>query len=179
MKFFSLIKSVDIAFALTLIVTLVAISPSFAQAAGCTLKDLNGSYGYSEQGISISPTGSQTFISETGIITADGKGGLESTASAIWAPSPFPPQVQQPLTLVFSTTGPGEGYTVNSDCSGDAIFSVAVYDKNGPAGGNLPLITLSPRSIHFVNNTPNKGEFKFSSTSPGTVATGSAGIIKK
>jgi len=130
----------------------------------CTNSSLYGSYGYSEQG-----TSGSIGIAEAGIITADGRGNLRSEAKAIWSPFPF----EQPLTLVFSTTAPGEGYTINPNCTGDAIFSVTVTDKNGipvpigPNGSNV----IPNRSIHFVIDL-SKVDIKFVSTTPDTVATG-------
>jgi hypothetical protein len=144
----------------------------------CTNSSLNGSYGYSEQGTTYIQVTSETIaiaIAEAGIITADGRGNFRAEAKAIWSPPALPPSVEQPLTLVFTTTGPGEGYTINPNCTGDAIFTTTVTDKNGFAvpvnpinGSNI----IPNRSFHFVLSS-EKNNFKFVSTTPGTVATGS------
>lgn len=161
MKNFSLKNFGGTALTTTLIATMVVITPSWAEK-NCSLADLKGKYGYSEQGVSISNNGT-TYISEAGLITADGKGNLSATALASWAPFTYDP----PLKLVFSTAIPGKGYTVNPDCTGDATFDVTVYDN-----GNNMLFKLTGRTIHFVLDS--KDDFKFVSTTPGTVATGSA-----
>ena len=167
MRNYVLRKSINIALAITFIGMLSGINSAWA-APSCTNANFKGTYGYSEQGKS-----GTVEIAEAGFMSANGKGELSATAQAIWSPLPLPAPFEQPLTLVFSTTGPGEGYTVKTDCSGDAIFSVTVTDKNnlpvpvGPAGSNI----IPNRTIHFVIS---KSEIKFVSTTPGTVATGAA-----
>jgi hypothetical protein len=97
------------------------------------LNSFKGNYRYSEQGVSITNISATQIltvnIAEAGLIKADGRGNMTTTASAMWEPSPFP-SAEQPLTLNFST-GVGEGYTVNADCTGDATFDVTITDKNG------------------------------------------------
>jgi hypothetical protein len=104
----------SILFGAILLTALVGLTPA-AQAHGCTMSDVTGSWGYTYTGTIILPTGAIPAAS-VGRFTLDAAGNLSGA------------QTRSVGGGVGQETIKGTG-TVNPDCS--ATFKIDVYDGSG------------------------------------------------
>lgn len=142
---------------ISLNLALVMLVPS-ARAEGCNSNDIQGKYGYSEQG---SIEGISNIV-EVGTVSADGKGNLTGTGTLNTALGL--------LSVIFENGS----YQVNSDCTGAMEFDATL--SYSPSGSELP---DQPQRIHNTFVISQGGEIRFINTQPGNSLIGTARKLAK
>lgn len=141
-----------------LLLSLAAVASAHPQAT-CSTASVAGTWGFTDTGTAILPTGPVPFAA-VGTITGDAHGNLSGT------------QTTSLGGRVSKETFKGTGI-VNSDCTGTATFSV--YDESGTT-----LLRTATFSVVFVDNAREEREIATSlvleptGTQVPTVITGSA-----
>lgn len=145
-------------FVCALLLSLAAVASAQPQAT-CSTASVAGTWGFTDTGTVILPTGPVPFAA-VGIITGDAHGNFSGT------------QTTSVGGRVSKEIFKGIG-TVNSDCTGTATFSV--YDESGTT-----LLRTAAFSVVFVDNAREEREIATSlvlepsGTPVPTVITGSA-----
>jgi hypothetical protein len=149
--------------------------PAFADSPLCRLE---GSYGYHYDGTSFTAAGAVP-LTETGELNVDGQGNLSGVATLAFR---FPDVGGGgPVWLLLQEVkSGGNAVTADADnpCAGtlDFVATATVIKTSKPSliPEGTVLYTNSPRSVAFTISGP-KGEAVYMiSTSPGTIASGTA-----
>lgn len=123
-------------FSCTLLLCLAAVASAQPQAT-CSNVSVAGSWGFTDTGTIILPSGPAPF-GAVGIITGDALGNFSGS------------QTTSVGGRITKETFKGTG-TVNSDCTGTATFSV--FDESGAT-----LLRTATFSVVFVNNAEEERE---------------------
>ena len=149
--------------------------PAFAGHQDCKL---GGTYGYLYNGTSYGPSGA-TPLTETGVLTVDEHGGVRGEGALAFQFSSF--GAGGPLWLLLNEVQSGVNSVTpspNNACVGtiDFFATATVIKTSDPA--RVPegtvLFSNKPRSIAYTISGSKNEIVDLISTSPGTIASGTA-----
>jgi hypothetical protein len=122
----------------------------------CSALDLKGNYSFSEDGTIFIPLGGGALVRvadvEVGTLSFDGRGGMEGQIFRLSFTSDVP-IFGGSSTLVLDNVALTAGqYTINSDCTGTATFTVDV--GQGPQTRGVHFVLTSKNKFHFISSEP-------------------------